>query len=209
MNLPRLMLIACLLGPGAALADPPKGVTKAEVALLPPYCHYAQGGVVGNEMKHAPSPAAQRWVAAFGGPPRAPNHWIVHHYCYAQIHQARAYRYGASPRDRRIALHGVVEEINWTLDHTSPDFVLRPEMLLNRGRALMQLKRPVQALESFRAAIEAKRDYWPPYVEIAEWHSSRGEDAKAVAMLEEALKHAPDAKPVRARLAQVKRHEAS
>lgn len=183
-----------------AMAMPPKNLSGEERALLPPYCRYTQGGVVGFENPSYPSPTAKYWVGVFGGQGVSANFWFMHHYCYALIHMMRAQR----PRLSEMAYRGtwmeVIGEIDFILNRVPPDFLLLPEMMLNRGRALVRLKKFDAAMESFEKAVEAKPDYWPPYAEIAEIHVQRGDKAKAVDALRSGLAASPGAEALRKRL---------
>lgn len=193
----------------SVLAAPPDRITKAEIALLPPYCAHTQpdGGLGSKEQQADPSPKARRWMEILGGGHDHKNNlWKIHHYCWALIHMARAQKYRMRGDLRTAAWMSVVDEIDYTMEHTTPDLVLLPEMWLNRGRALVRLGQRDQALQSFAKAIEIKPDYWPPYVDSANILVQRGAREQAIRMLEQALAQAPDARPVRARLAELRGH---
>lgn len=187
----------------AALAMPPKRITPQEKGLLPPYCKFTQGGYVGHENPQQPTEGARRWVGVFGGQGMTANLWRMHHYCYALIHMMRGRRTGLAPMEFKEAWLGAIDEIDFSLQFLPEDFVLMPEMLLNRGRALMRLKRPEAALSNFRKATELKPDYWPPYLEMAEIFVAGNDKSKAIEVLQEGLQHAPDAKALRLRLTEV------
>lgn len=181
-------------------AMPPKHISAPEKALLPPYCKYTQGGHVGQEIQGQPSEGAKRWVSAFGGQGMTAHLWRMHHYCYALIHMMRGKRAGLTMMEYKEAWNGAIEELDFTLQFLPPDFVLMPEMMLNRGRSLMRLKKADAAMENFAKSIEAKPDYWPPYLEMADYQVSVGAKAKAIETLQEGLRRAPDAKALRSRL---------
>ncbi|MBK9311877.1 MAG: hypothetical protein IPN12_14405 [Rhodocyclaceae bacterium] len=185
-----------------ALAMPPKRITAAEKALLPPYCKFTQGGYLGSETTQQYSSGATRWIDAFGRPQggQLPYLWRMHHYCYALIHMMRGERAGLTRMEYKEAWVGALDELDFTLQFLPADFVLMPEMLLNRGRIMMRLKKPDAAMENFAQAISAKADYWPPYLEIADYQVSVGAKAKAIETLQEGLRKAPDAKALRLRL---------
>lgn len=198
----RLWIGLALLGGAVTVAAaPPKNITGEERALLPPYCRYTQGGHVGFENPSYPSPTAKYWVGVFGGQGLTAQFWMMHHYCYALIHMMR----GQRPRLSEMAYRGewmeVIGEIDFILNRgVPPDFILLPEMMLNRGRALVRLKQFDAALKNFEKAIEAKPDYWPPYAEIAELHVHRGDKARAFEVLRSGLAAAPGAEALRKRL---------
>jgi hypothetical protein len=69
-----------------ALAMPPKRITAAEKALLPPYCKFTQGGYLGSETTQRYASGATRWIdasAALGGQLPICGACII---CYALIH---------------------------------------------------------------------------------------------------------------------------
>jgi tetratricopeptide (TPR) repeat protein len=202
-----VMLIVTVVCWSHAMAFPPERMTKAEIALLPPYCAHTQpDGLLGSrESQTNPSPKAQRWMEFLGGGPGHDNNlWKIHHYCWALIRMARAEKFNITRQDRRHEWSLVVGEIDYTMEHSTPDLVLLPEMWLNRGRALVRLGQHEEALQSFARAIEIKPDYWPPYVDSANILAARGATAQAIRLLEDALKHAPEARTVKTRLAELR-----
>lgn len=182
------------------MAMPPKRITAEEKALLPAYCKYTQGGYVGHENPQQPSAQAKHWVNVFGGQGISAHHWRMHHYCYALIHMMRGQRSGLTLMEYRGAWQDVIGETDYLLQFFPSDFVLMPEILLNRGRAFLRLKKSGTALDNFQKAIELKPDYWPPYLEIANHYAEEGDKAKAIDMLLKGLQHAPNAKGLRIRL---------
>lgn len=187
----------------AVWAMPPRHISAEERNLLPPYCKYTQGGYVGHENPQRPSAEAKRWVSIFGGQGMTANLWRMHHYCYALIHLRRGQSFGLTPMEFKGAWMGVIEEIDFTLQFLPQDFVLMPEMMLNRARALMRLKKPEAALADLKKSVELKPDYWPPYLEMADYYFSIQDKSKAIEILQDGLKHAPDAKALRLRLAEL------
>jgi tetratricopeptide (TPR) repeat protein len=135
-----------------------------------------------------------------GGEATTNNHWKIHHYCYAQLHFMRANRAGAKPMQVKEHLSATVEEIDFTIEKVTPDFILLPEMLLYRGRALLRLGKEGEALASWEQAIKLKADYWPPYMEIANLRVRAGDRGKAAEVLRVAIERSPGAKPVQERL---------
>lgn len=200
-----LIVGSILFAPSAVLAEPPNNVTPQEKGMLPEFCKYTQGALGGNEKVWDPSPGARYWMGVFGGEGQTSNLWVMHHYCYALIHMSRGYRGNLSKMQYEAAWTSVVNEIDFTLGYRPLplDFILMPQMMLYRGRALMRLKQHGQAIQSFEKAIEAKPDYWPPYRDIADYYVSAGGKAKAISILQEGLVHAPDAKPLKQRLTEL------
>lgn len=110
---------------------------------------------------------------------------------------------GVTRMEYKEAWLGAIEEIDFTVQFVPRDFILMPEMMLNRGKALTRLKKAEAAMMDFQKAIELKPDYWPPYLEIAGYHVSIGSKAKAIEVLQEGLRNAPDAKALKLRLVEL------
>lgn len=195
--------LTCVWLPCAVYAMPPRFISAEERALLPAYCKYTQGGYVGHENPQQPSAEAKYWVGVFGGQGMTANLWRMHHYCYALIHIMRGQSFGMTPMEYKEAWTGAIMEIDFAMMYLPQDFVLMPEMLLNRGRALMRLKKSDAALRSFQKAVELKPDYWPPYLEMADYYLGIQAKGKAIDILQDGLKHAPDAKALKLRLTEL------
>jgi tetratricopeptide (TPR) repeat protein len=106
---------------------------------------------------------------------------------------------------RRTLYASAVQECQYVLrNHPDPDFVLRPEILYRMGRFEAANESWVDALEYYRQSIAAKADYWPPYVGTADVHLKLRRRDRAIAILEEALKVAPNEPHVQQALARAK-----
>lgn len=204
-----LSLIAVCVKPASA-AEPretpgyPERVQEhdpREVARLPRYCIYTQ---LFRDTVPGGSDAAEieRWKRVFG-----PTYLALHHYCWGLMKTNRAFFHTQKAEVRNFYLESAVGEFDYVLRHATPDFVLLPEILTKKGEHLIRLgKAPAGTTELLRA-IEAKPDYWPPYVVLSDHYRNTGDLTTARELLERALSFSPDAKVLKTRLrelAQVK-----
>lgn len=79
--------------------------------------------------------------------------------------------------------------------------MLIPEVLVNKGKALLLLNNPIAASESFRKSMELNQRYIPAYIELANLYTKSGQTDAARTILDYALKIDPNSKAVQRRLA--------
>lgn len=194
-RLARQLVIALLVGLGLgapAWAQKPPNITAGEMALIPPYCPDTMGFNYGDAYTNT-SPRAGYWISLMGK-----SFWAVHHYCWGLIKLRRADAIGNSKEVRIGTLKNVIAEYNYVLENSTPDFVLRPEVLLRRGDAQLKLGEIGNAMESYEAAIRHKPDYWPAYVNWAEFLLSIKRNKDAQTFLERGLTQLPNEPKLRA-----------
>jgi tetratricopeptide (TPR) repeat protein len=161
MRYPPLVLIiaAALIGafPLANAAEPYR-VTAGEMEMLPPYC-------ADKRWSGRSEPSAERrahWRALLG------SSWGgLHHYCWALVNVGRATLTPMEPRARRFLLEQALNDYRYTLDNSTDDFVLLPEIMTRVGEAQGMLGRQAEATAAYERAIKIKRDYWPAYERLA------------------------------------------
>lgn len=172
----------------AVQAGKPDNVTEAEMAVLPPYCPDTQTFKYGNASSN-PSPNAPKWVGLMGN-----GFWTMHHYCWALINLSRAQKPSIPANIRDSMREYAIEDMKYVLQNTEPDFVLSPEIYTKIGDVELALKRTSAANSSYAKARSLKPDYWPAYLNWAEYLRRAGEKAKAREVVEEGLSYAPNAK---------------
>lgn len=168
-----------------------------EIAMLPRYCIHTQifnskvpGGNDESEIK--------RWRSVFG-----PSFAAMHHYCWGLMSTNRALYLTQNKQLRDFYLQRSIQEFNYVLRESPPDFVLRPEILTKKGENLIRHgKGPAGAIE-LEQAIELKPDYWPPYLALSNYYRDIGDKEAAREIVKRGLKHAPDAKPLQRRHAEL------
>jgi tetratricopeptide (TPR) repeat protein len=185
----RLLLtaIVCLMAV-PALANKPKNITKAEMALIPKYCPDTMGFGYGDAHFNT-SPRAPHWVSMLGK-----DFWNLHHYCWALINLSRANRFGIAKQLRNGILQDVLNDYRYVLDRAEPDFILAPEILTRVGEAELKLARPERADDAFARARQIKPDYWPAYSHWIEYLIAKGRRSEAKSLAQEGLEYSPKVK---------------
>lgn len=186
-----ILLMGLWLG-APAMAQKPPNISAGEMALIPPYCPDTMGFHYGDAYTNT-SPRAGYWISLMGK-----SFWAVHHYCWGLIKLRRAEAVGVSKEVRTGTLLNVIAEYNYVLENSSADFVLRPEVFLRRGDAQLKLGEIGNALESYESAIRTKPDYWPAYVNWAEFLLGIKRTKDAQTFLERGLAQTPNDPKLRA-----------
>jgi len=184
--LSRLLAVACLaLVAGTATANAPRDISAGELALLPEYCPDTQT-FTPQGSPDGPTERQARWVGMLGKP-----FWGLHHYCWALINARRATQSGLTRGQREHLYHWAIGDTLYVVRLATPDFPLLPEMFLRIGQYQNELGLPALALEAFEASRNAKRDYWPAYLHIAQVYTRIGRNADALRTLDEGLEAIP------------------
>jgi hypothetical protein len=183
-----LMVAVWALAPIVALAQKPADVTIGEMALLPEYCADTMGFEYGDAYTRT-SPRAAYWVSLMG-----PSFWHVHHYCWGLIKLERVMTPGTRKELRAGGLKNVAAEMKYVLRNGTPDFILRPEILVRLGDVLILDSEPSAAREAYASARRLKPDYWPAYTRWADVLAKLGLRRDALALLEEGLRIMPGEK---------------
>jgi tetratricopeptide (TPR) repeat protein len=188
-------LLALLSSP--ALAGKPTNVTDAEMALLPKYCPDTFGFKYGDAYTNT-SPNAPKWVAMMGK-----NFWAMHHYCWALINLGRAQKPSMPPGTRDTTRQYAIDDLQYVIENTTPDFILLPEIYTKIGEVQIDLKRPMDARDSFARARSLKPDYWPPYFQWGQYLLQAGLKKDAREVVEEGLSYAPQSRALRSLLVEL------
>lgn len=192
--MPRGTLILCCLflfslGQGSAFAASASGwpKTKEEFARLPAYCA-AKLGQTDPQTEDA-------WSEKLG------SCWThVHRYCWG-LNVLIQVAGIPDKAGRTGALNHVLREgTGYMQAHTPKSCVLMPEVLVNQGQAYVMLRKPQEALKSYREAIDLNQRYIPAYIEMAKLYGHTGQGDVAKSILEYALQIDPDNKAVQRRL---------
>jgi tetratricopeptide (TPR) repeat protein len=177
--------------------DGVQGYDPREVALLPRYCIHTQlfrnavpGGYDQEEIK--------RWYSVMG-----PSFNNMHHYCWGLMKTNRALLLARTPHFRRFYLNDSLQEFDYVIRSSPPDFGLLPEILTKKGENLIRLDRGPQGILELERAIELKPDYWPSYAALSDYYKTTGDLAKAREWLEKGLSVTPDVKALKRRLVEV------
>lgn len=178
-------------------------IEKNEWPFLPVWCRYTQVGpnpYTRGENIVDPSPEARKLIAMLGK-----QGWsALHHYCWGLAKLHRSHRIGLAPKERTFLMKSAIDEIDYVIQHSPRNFVLRPEIITKRGYILLMLGQYVEAEENLKTAMKEQPTYWPPYGYLSDVYLKQGKTDEARAILQKGLKVAPNAKGLRNRMAQFK-----
>jgi tetratricopeptide (TPR) repeat protein len=128
------------------------------------------------------------------------RNWMhMHHYCDCIRFTNRAY----SAIGNWNAVHGylgaAIDGCDYVLSHTTPDFYMRAEVHLQKGKALMLDRQENKAVGEFMEAIRGNPELAQAYVELADIQARNKKSGEALKTVTEGLRHAPDSKPLKRR----------
>ena len=160
--------------------------SERDFSLLPPYCKAKLGG------RNAGWKAWEARLRGFGH---------VHHYC-AALHTVKLANRETVPIRRRYHLDSTIGGFEYMERH-APKSQLMPEIMTQKGKVLLRLKRESEAMAAFQKAIMIKKDYAPAYIAIADYYISLGSTKNAKDIINQGLKYAPSSKGLKRRLDKV------
>lgn len=193
-SLVRMLLLSVVVG--AFLFHSPHlhaeyRVNASELRLMPPLCKRLS-------IKNF-TPDAKKYHDSSR---RLPNH--AQHWCHGYKYQVRASR--APSKGKRDRLLGrAIKEFSYLERHAKPTNPVLPDSHYRRGKILMQLDRPGDALTQFHIAIRLKPKYAAPYAGIADVYIDQNNYAEARNYVERGLKVSPKSKALRRRAEKLKR----
>ena len=175
-----LLILIVLLFQAPAFALQSFGVTKDELALMPPYCTAMYGASVGL-------PEIKSTI-----PEGCPS---IHHYCDGLKSMIRADKFNKESGywlTQGIQSFNSVVQGGWW-----KNCPLQAEAYVNLGNAYLRqgtrqnIPSP-KAAESFMKALEVQPDYLPAYYALSDYYVRLGDKKKALNTAEEGLRYAPD-----------------
>lgn len=181
-----LLFISCFLC-SVSYAFP---VTKADLALLPPYC---KGTQLIRDISGDVTPYTE-YQKVYGS-----EFQHLHHYCWALNFENKLRRDPSNTVLRGLISQGI-GDIQYVIDQARPNYFLLPELYTAKARLLKLGKKPADAMSSLLKAIQVKQDYWPAYAMLSDLYKAQGDKANAIKVLEDGLKKSPQSKPLSRRL---------
>lgn len=182
------VLVMLLIGPlQSVYAYNASWPNEEEVWGLPEYCRPLPfiGGRPGTY--DLSSPIWQKWYPLLGE-----GYKHTHHYCSGINLTIRSYRALGDMKEVRGYLEHALKEFDYVLFHSPRDFILAPEILMQRGRAFMRLKEMKRASRDFQTAIELNPQYMPPYAELIDLLIQGGDKKAAKELYEKGIQIKPD-----------------
>ena len=186
--LPALLAAACLAwaapqpAPAQMRTYERTGFTLGEMALLPEICKDIQGTA------NYEGARGDHWRSVIGD---ALAH--MHHYCRGMRDMLRLRAANLTPAQRRTLWDSVAREMLYVIRQGPADMAFMPELWLHFGVAQLNLGNPLEAQRSFEEARRLRPDYWPAYTAWADFLLENRQAEQARAVVEEGLRHAPDA----------------
>ena len=139
------------------------------------------------------SPRAGHWVRLMGK-----SFWAMHHHCLGIYKLRRAALTGIPAQVRKHYLESAVDEFNYVIENSTPNFIMLPEVFRMRGDVQLKLGRLADANDSYAIARHHKPDYAPAYTNWADELVRTGLKKSALTLLEDGLRVAQDSKEMRA-----------
>lgn len=132
------------------------------------------------------------------------RNWMhMHHFCDCMRFTNRAY----SAIGNWNAVHGnlqaALDGCDYVLRNTTPDFYMRPEVHLQKGKALRLDRQENKAIGEFMEAIRGNPGLAQAYVELADIQARNKKSGEALKTVTEGLRHAPDSTPLKRRYAEL------
>jgi tetratricopeptide (TPR) repeat protein len=134
------------------------------------------------------SPDFQSWRQTLG-----PDFDHIHHYCVALNFVNRSYR-ARRPEDKRFNLTSAINNFSYVVTHAKQTFSLMPEVYLNRGLAYSLSRQEGLAVKDLEKALELDPKSAKAYVGLSDYFVEHKQKAKALELVTEGLKHAPNNK---------------
>jgi tetratricopeptide (TPR) repeat protein len=128
------------------------------------------------------------------------GNWMhMHHYCDCIRFTNRAYSLLGNPNLMRESLEVAVGGCDYVLSHTQPDFYMRSEVHLQKGKALSLLRQEGKAINEFMEAIKGNPKLPQAYVELADIQARNKKPDEALKTVTEGLRHNPGTKSLQRR----------
>jgi len=164
--------------------------TTDDLRLLPQYCAI-RAASWGNDAK---DPRVRRWFNVFGK-----DFIHMHHYCEGILRFRKSFLI-TDPRLRDIALKKSVDELTYTANKATKDFILWPELLTYRAMAFYELGETPKAMADVRRALEIKPDYVKAITVLADFMVKQGDFEGAKNELVRGRKIKPRSKSLKRRI---------
>jgi len=172
--------------------------TRDDVMQLPEYCQARVGGVLGVQVPGNRADRVQHWKNIFGN-----DYVMMNHYCYGLIYANRANRSSNNPRMSKELLLQAADNFKYTFGHVSQQWPYMPKAYVEYGKVLERLGKKPEASQQYMQAMLLKPDYARAYIALSSFYERQGNAAAAREVLVDGLKHAPDSRSLKRRLARL------
>lgn len=123
------------------------------------------------------------------------ENWMhMHHFCDCIRFTDRASAGWGRPEDVKYNLEIAIGGCDYVLGHTKPDFYMRPEVHVQKGKALILAKKNIEAVNEFLLAIRGNPNLTKAYIELGRVQVRMGTKQEALKTVTEGLRFVPDSK---------------
>ena len=128
------------------------------------------------------------------------GNWMhMHHYCDCLRFISRAYSAIGDWKAVQGNVQRALQNCDYVLKATAPDFYMRAEVHLQKGKALRLGRQENKAVGEFMEAIKGNPKLDQAYVGLADIQAGNKKSGEALKTVTEGLRHAPDSKPLQRR----------
>jgi tetratricopeptide (TPR) repeat protein len=121
----------------------------------------------------------------------------MHHFCDCVRFTNRAVAQTGS--ERAFELGRAIDGCDYVLSHTLPDFDMRGEVHLQKGKALRMAGKDGLAAAEFIKALSINPDLVNAYTALGDFYARIGKRGEALNFVSEGLKHVPNSKALQRR----------
>ncbi|MCK0509214.1 tetratricopeptide repeat protein [Aromatoleum anaerobium] len=180
----RLLIAGLLACPLCATAVEQFSPSAAELRMLPPFCtDRLEKGSGGKNVASA---------ARLG----KANYLHIHHYCFAVNFVNRATR--AHEKKNRLYNLGLAKNnYLYVINATEPRFWMRPQIYVELGKVLLQLKEAGDAVRLFNEAITFNPAYEPAYHALIDLQRQSGRAKDGLEVATAGLQRIPDSRSLK------------
>lgn len=123
----------------------------------------------------------------------------MHHYCDCVRFTDRALATMGNKYDFKYNLQIAIGGCDYVLSHTTPDFNMRPEVLVTKGKALRLFNKDAEAAVAFTTALQMNPNYAPAYYNLAALYDRQGNKKMALEVVTNGLKRVSGSKALQRR----------
>lgn len=142
-----------------------------------------------------------RVYSRIGG--RDENTAHMHHYCDGLRFLDRAYATMGDKKEFNHNINRSVGGFNYVLSHTQESYSMRGEVHVGKARALKLMGKRAEAVAELFKALRYKLDSPDAYQALADHYQETGDKQKALEMVTEGLKRAPNSKGLKRRYSEL------
>lgn len=124
----------------------------------------------------------------------------IHHYCSGLLMLRRVQR---GVGERSALLKKAERQFNYMITHSSPKFILMPEIYSKMGMTQIMLEQSIKAMEYFKRAISLKNNYVPAYLQLIDLYVRSQNINGAISTAKMGLKYSPNSKQLQKKLAEL------